>query len=205
MALFMLAAAAYFIGTGLSTLAADPAAPPSRLYWWPVMGLCALAGAWTGSRAARLSAGNIRKTAWITMGALVLAASITGGWRLTDSGPIAWVYYTPARLDTALMEHRPVLMVFTAEWCLNCKALEHSVWNDRELADLMSRAAVVPMKVDLTGSNPAGKEQLRKAGSLTIPFLTVLARNGHPVFKGDFYTAAQVTEAIRKATGEKGL
>jgi thiol:disulfide interchange protein len=78
------------------------------------------------------------------------------------------------------------------------------VWNDRELADLMSRAAVVPMKVDLTGSNPAGKEKLRKAGSLTIPFLTVLARDGHPVFKGDFYTAVQVTEAIRKALGEKG-
>ena len=204
MAIFMLAAAAYFIGTGLSTLAADPASPPSRLYWWPVMGLCALSGAWTGFRAARLTAGNIRKAAWITVGALVLAASIAGGWRLTDSGPIAWVTYTPERLDKALTERRPVVMVFTAEWCLNCKALEHSVWNDRELADLMSRAAVVPMKVDLTGSNPAGKEKLREAGSLTIPFLTVLARDGHPVFKGDFYTAVQVTEAIGKAIGETG-
>jgi thiol:disulfide interchange protein len=78
------------------------------------------------------------------------------------------------------------------------------VWNDRELADLMSRAGVVPMKVDLTGSNPAGKEKLREAGSLTIPFLTVLARDGHPVFKGDFYTKEQVSEAIREAIGETG-
>lgn len=204
MAICMLAAAAYFIGTGVSTLAAGPAAPPSRLYWWPVMGLCALAGVWTGFRAARITAGNIRKAAWITVGALGLAASIAGGGRLTDSGPIAWVTYTPERLDKALTEHWPVVMVFTAEWCLNCKALEYSVWNDRELADLMSHAAVVPMKVDLTGNNPAGKEKLREAGSLTIPFLTVFARDGHPVFKGDFYTAAQVTEALRKALGAKG-
>ena len=205
MAILMLAGAAYFIGTGLSTLAATPSAPPSRLYWWPVMGSCALAGVWTGSRAARLSAGNIRKAAWITLGALVLAASIAGGWRLTDSGPIAWVYYTPQRLDKAYKEQRPVVMVFTAEWCLNCKALEHSVWKNRELADLMSRAGVVPMKVDLTGSNPAGKDKLRQAGSLTIPFLTVLARDGHPVFSGDYYTAGQVMEAIRKTTEGKGL
>ncbi len=205
MAIFMLAGAAYFIGTGLSTLAAEPAAPPSRLYWWPVMGLCALAGAWTGPRAARLSAGNIRKAAWITMGALVLAASIAGAWRLTDSGPIAWVYYTPQRLDEAYKQHRPVVLVFTAEWCLNCKALEQSVWKDRELADLLSRAEVVPMKVDLTGSNPAGKDKLRQAGSLTIPFLTVLDRDGHPVFSGDYYTAGQVMEAIRKTMEGKGF
>jgi thiol:disulfide interchange protein len=205
MAIFMLAGAAYFIGTGLSTLAAEPAAPPSRLYWWPVMGLCALAGAWAGPRAARLSTGNIRKAAWITMGVLVLAASIAGAWRLTDSGPIAWVYYTPQRLDEAYKEHRPVVLVFTAEWCLNCKALEQSVWKDRELADLMSRAGVVPMKVDLTGSNPAGKDKLRQAGSLTIPFLTVLDRDGHPVFSGDYYTAGQVMEAIRKTMERKSF
>jgi hypothetical protein len=45
MAILMLAAAAYFIGIGLGTLLSDPAAPLSRFHWWPVMILCAAAGA----------------------------------------------------------------------------------------------------------------------------------------------------------------
>jgi thiol:disulfide interchange protein len=57
--------------------------------------------------------------------------------------------------------------------------------------------------VDLTGSNPAGREKLREAGSLTIPLLVVYAADGRPVFKSDFYTAAQVMEAIEAASASR--
>jgi thiol:disulfide interchange protein DsbD len=204
MAILMLAAAAYFIGIGLGTLLSDPAATAGRLYWWPVMILCAAAGAWTGLRAVRLSSGKRAKAICAALGAALVALCLYGAVRLTDTGPIAWAAFTPERLDRAFKEHKTVVMIFTAEWCLNCKALEQSVWDNPELVKLVSGPSVVPIKVDLTGSNPSGNEKLREAGSLTIPFLTVLARDGQPVFKGDFYTAAQVTEAIRKTLGEKG-
>jgi thiol:disulfide interchange protein len=118
---------------------------------------------------------------------------------LTDTGPIAWVSYTPQRLDRAFKEHKPVVMIFTAEWCLNCKALEQSVWRDPELVKLVSGPALLPVKVDLTGSNPDGRKMLQEAGSLTIPLLVVYAADGQPMFKSDFYTAGQVIEAIRAA------
>ena len=54
MGVFMLAAAAYFIGIGAQTLSADTGADP-RLLWWPVTGLCALGGVWMGVGAARLA------------------------------------------------------------------------------------------------------------------------------------------------------
>ncbi len=203
MAIFMLAAAAYFAGTGVSSLAAEPGTPPSQAYWWPVMGLCAAAGMWAAWRASRLSAGTFAKTVWFVAAGLALGASVLGGLRLTDHGPVAWVYFTPQRLEKAIAEQHAVAMVFTAEWCLNCKALEQAVWSDRELAGWIAREPVVPMRVDLTGDNPAGKAKLREMGSLTIPFLAVLAADGRTVFTGDFYTAEQVRQAIRRALGKE--
>jgi thiol:disulfide interchange protein len=197
MAIFMLAAAAYFIGIGLGTLLSDPPAPAGRLHWWPVMILCAAAGAWTGLRGFTLSSRRRTKTIWAALGAAIVALSLYGAVRLTDTGPIAWVPYTPERLAGAFKEQKTVVMIFTAEWCLNCKALEQSVWGNPELVRLVSEPSVLPIKVDLTGSNPAGRKMLQEAGSLTIPLLLVYKPDGRPVFRSDFYTADQVVEAIR--------
>jgi thiol:disulfide interchange protein DsbD len=116
---------------------------------------------------------------------------------LTDTGPIAWAAYTPDRLERAFKEHKTVAMIFTAEWCLNCKALEQGVWGNPELVRLVSEPSVLPVKVDLTGSNPEGRKRLQAAGSLTIPLLLVYTPDGRPIFRSDFYTADQVMRAIR--------
>jgi thiol:disulfide interchange protein len=88
---------------------------------------------------------------------------------------------------------------FTAEWCLNCKALEETVLHNRKITALLAGENIVPMKVDLTGNNPPGKAKLREVGSLTVPLLVVFAPDGRPVFKSDFYTVDQVIAAIEKA------
>ena len=197
MALLMLAAAAYFIGIGIGTLLSDPAAPAGRLHWWPVMILCAAAGAWTGLRAFTLSSGKRAKALWASVGAGIVVLSLYGAARLTDTGPIAWAAYTPDRLERAFKEHKTVAMIFTAEWCLNCKALEQGVWGNPELVRLVSEPSVLPIKVDLTGSNPEGRKRLQAAGSLTIPLLLVYTPDGQPIFRSDFYTADQVMVSIR--------
>ncbi len=199
MAILMLAAAAYFIGIGLGTLLSDPAATAGRLYWWPVMILCAAAGAWTGLRAVRLSSGKRAKAIWAALGAAIVALCLYGAVRLTDTGPIAWAAFTPERLDRAFKEHKTVVMIFTAEWCLNCKALEQSVWDNPELVKLVSGPSVVPIKVDLTGNNPEGRKMLQEGGSLTIPLLLIYKPDGQPVLRSDFYTATQVVEALRES------
>jgi thiol:disulfide interchange protein len=197
MAFIMLAAAAYFIGIGLNTWLSDAPAPPSRLHWWPVMFMCAAAGAWTGLRAFTLSSRKVVRATGAALGTAIVALCLYGAVRLTDTGPIAWASYTPQRLDTAFKEQKIVVMIFTAEWCLNCKALEQSVWGNPELAKLVSGPSMLPIKVDLTGSNPEGRKMLQDAGSLTIPLLVVYSRDGRPIFRSDFYTIDQVMEAIK--------
>ena len=198
MGVFMLAAAAYFIGIGAQTLSAETGGDP-RLLWWPVTGLCALGGVWMGVGAARLAGTTAVRLAWGAAGAAVVLLAVAAAAGLSDSGPLRWVPYTPERFAAAERERRPVVMVFTAEWCLNCKALEQGVWKDREVARAISESGAVPMKVDLTAGNPAGRAKLREAGSLTIPLLLVYGSAGETALRSDFYTADQVIAAVRAA------
>ena len=94
-------------------------------------------------------------------------------------------------------------MDFTAEWCLNCKALEESVLHDQKMTELLAKEDIVPMKVDITGHNPAGKTKLKEVGSLTVPLLVVFTPDGTPVFKSDFYTVSQILGAVERARSSK--
>lgn len=196
MGLFMLAAAAYFIGVALVSLFSDPATPPSKLYWWPVMFFSTAGGAWLAYRAFQIPSGIKIKSVFAGIGILVVALSVWGAIHLTDQGPIDWVYFSPQQYEAAIGNRKIVVMVFTAEWCLNCKALEQGVLNSPKIVNLFNHENIVPMKVDITGNNPAGRAKLREVGNLTIPLLIIFSPNGEPKFRSDFYTADQVIEAI---------
>jgi thiol:disulfide interchange protein DsbD len=203
MGLFMLAAAAYFLGVGISALLITPPNPPSKIFWWPVMGMVAAGGTWLAFRTLALDGKKITKTVFVSLGLILMVLPIWGATRLSDEGPINWTYYTPERFKTAIAQRKTVVMDFTAEWCLNCKVLEEGVLNDRRIINLLAREHIVPMKVDITGNNPAGKAKLKAVGSLTVPLLVVFAPDGNPVFKSDFYTVDQVLGAVEKALGSK--
>jgi thiol:disulfide interchange protein DsbD len=199
MGLFMLAAAAYFIGVGLAALFSSPPNPPSKLYWWPVMLFSFAAGGWLAYRTLQIAAGKKIRAFFTVLGVIVVAFSAWGAVRLTDRGPIDWVYYTEKRFEAAANEHKVIVMVFTAEWCLNCKAMEQGVLNSPEITTLFEHDKIVAMKVDITGNNPAGKAKLREVGNLTIPLLVIFSPDGQQIFKNDFYSVAQVQEAVSKA------
>ena len=55
------------------------------------------------------------------------------------------------------------------------------------------------MKVDLTGSNPAGEALLAEAGRVAIPALLVRGPAGETL-NSEAYTAAQVVAAVEAAT-----
>jgi len=204
MGIFMLAAAAYFLGTGLSALAVTPPEPPSRIYWWGVMGCTAAAGLWTAYRTLRITTRKMVRSICVVLGLLVFVASIYGGIRFTDKGPVDWTYYTEERYQSALEEGRAVVMKFTAAWCLNCKALEQSVFRNKAVVERLQQEDVIPIKVDITGNNPAGKERLRRTGYLTIPLLVIYSPDGRETWKRSFYTAAEVIRAVDQATANLG-
>lgn len=198
MGLFMLAAASYFIGTGLSAFFASPSTPPSRAYWWAVMLFCAAGGAWVAFRAYRIEMKKKWRFFLTVLGVFLIIGSGAAGNHLTAKESVNWIYYTPDRFDLALRQKKIVVMDFSAEWCLNCKALEEGVLNTRIVSRLLNSRDVAPIKVDITGHNPDGRKLLKKIGHLTIPLLVIYDPNGQEVFRSDFYTIEQVLGAVEK-------
>ncbi|MEN8806335.1 MAG: cytochrome c biogenesis protein CcdA [Desulfobacterales bacterium] len=202
MGLFMLAAAAYFIGSGVSALLMTPPSPPEKGYWWAVMGFIALGGLWLAYRTIRIASKNFQRLLFVSLGVILVTSSLYGGMRLTDRGPIDWIYYTPQRFQQAIDQRQVVVMVFSAEWCLNCKALEQSVLTSASVVEQFTRKDVAPIKVDITGNNPQGKAKLQEIGHLTIPLLVVYSPAGKEIFKSDFYTVDQILAAVNKARAD---
>ena len=201
MGLLMLAAAAYFAGTGLAGWTATPPDPPSRLYWWSVALFIAMAGGWLGFRTLRLAPAIGRRIVFVGMGVALVAVAVTLGVRLTDRGPINWTYYTPERLQQASASQKVIVLEFTAEWCLNCHALEQAVLRQPAVVELLNRPDVAAIKVDITGNNEDGDRKLVEVGRRSIPYLVIYDPAGRRVFSSDAYTVEQVTRAMQKAFG----
>ena len=203
MGLLMLAAAAYFLGVGLSGAMQQEGAPPSRIYLWVVAACVASSGVWLAWRTLEIAKTSTTKFIFVLLGFVITIVAILGGFRLTDKGPIDWEYYTPELLSEKLDEGNVVVLEFTAEWCLNCKLLESTVLHDSKVVEAFGADDVSPIKIDLTGNNVSGNELLNEVGGLRIPLLIIMGPDGEEDFRGDFYTADQILEAIKKSRGGK--
>lgn len=106
--------------------------------------------------------------------ALVVTLVIAGPFG-KGSGGVKWVSYSSEVLQRAEAAHQPRLLEFTADWCINCKVLEETVYSSPAVARALSRAGVVPVQVDMTRSNPAGEALLARYGGHALPYAVVVA------------------------------
>lgn len=202
--LCLLAAGAYFLGVGLNGLLTTPPDEPGLWHWWLVCGILMAAGLWLAIRALKLGGRRPAAIAWAIVGITMAIGSFTMGRSLTAHGPIDWVMYTPERLAEVQSQGKAVLVDFTAQWCLNCQVLEHQVLFDEKIVTLLKTGQIVPMKVDLTSSNPDGSALLSKAGRVTIPLLVIYAPDGKEMFKSDSYTVTQVADILKPLAKSDG-
>jgi thiol:disulfide interchange protein DsbD len=87
----------------------------------------------------------------IRLTAIILA--IVFGFILL-SGPqkslINWQPYDANVIATAQKENRPVIIDFSADWCLSCKILDKTVFSSKQVADLIKQKGVLAIKADTT-------------------------------------------------------
>ncbi len=114
---------------------------------------------------------------------LVLAIVVATGFRDVpldggDAG-IPWQAYSDHRLAQSVGQ--PVLVEFTADWCINCKALERTTFNDKRLLDIIGAVGVIPLQVDLTQVDEQRRELFDRFGGRAIPYIVVIDRQGQLV------------------------
>jgi len=63
---------------------------------------------------------------------------------------IDWQGYDGAKIEAAVESKRPVLIKFTADWCMSCKVVERSVYSRKDVAALIESSGVFVVKADTT-------------------------------------------------------
>ena len=107
---------------------------------------------------------------WLIRIIAVVLAVAAGRLFLSAPAPklIDWQKYDAELIRTSIAEQRPVLIKFTADWCLSCQAVETTVYSRQDIGELIKRKNVLAIKADTTAKDyPATialKEVYREPG-----------------------------------------
>jgi len=117
----------------------------SVLYFAVILAFCVwMWGSWVNFSTPELKKWAVRITA-------VIIAVAAGIILLTPKEQkIDWQKYDAKKIQQARDESRPVLIKFTADWCLSCKVVDKLVFARDDVAQLIEQKNVLPIKADTT-------------------------------------------------------
>jgi thiol:disulfide interchange protein len=85
-----------------------------------------------------------------------------------------WASYSHKRFEQELIENkRTVLIDFTADWCANCKFLEATVLESKEVIEAVENKNIVTFRADCTKSDQEGTQLLRRLGAESVPTMAI--------------------------------
>jgi thiol:disulfide interchange protein DsbD len=169
--LILLAMAVYFL---------DPVLPETA-YYILLGGLLAVGGLIMGFVLKVVSTSRFfnifRPTAGIGLVAAGLWFVFAPGHILGITPGIPWLPYDDDHLVEARSKNLPVVIDFSAEWCLPCEELDHETFNQPEV--IQAAKKIMPLRADLTQSGSQEVVDLRiKYGIRGVPTIVFLDGNG---------------------------
>jgi thiol:disulfide interchange protein/DsbC/DsbD-like thiol-disulfide interchange protein len=159
--------------------------------------------AWAAGQAQRGS----RVFAWVGTAAAVLSALVIVSATLPGSALAArsvllrqdthgWAEWSPRTLTQALSSGRPVLVDFTAAWCVTCQANKRLVlYSDRVTAALAAKGVTL-LRADWTNRNDAIAHELARFGRSGVPLYVLYDTAGRAQVLPEILTEGLVLDAL---------
>lgn len=119
-----------------------------------------------------------------------------------------WESFEADRVLAALHSQRPVVIDFTADWCLTCKFVERTTLDTRETKALLAKHDFAAFRADWTDGNEDISTVLSKFDASSIPVLAVIspARPKETIILRDAWTQETLHEVLKQAaSGQKAL
>ena len=117
------------------------------------------------------------------------------------SDSIAWQTWSPEAVAKARTEGRPVLVDFTADWCLTCKYNLRAAIDVSEVRTKLKELNAVALIGDNTDEDPAIVAELKKFDRAGVPLVLVYPRDGQspPEVLPALLTKGLVLDALDRA------
>ena len=147
-------------------------------------------------------------TAAAVAAAVALAAALWPGYAppaatASDTGAQAdlpFEAWSPERVAAAHAAGKPVLVDFTAAWCVTCQVNERVALSTPSVADAFRRTGAIYLKGDWTRKDPAIAAELARHGRAGVPlYLVYGAQSGEGVILPQILTEKLVIQALEDA------
>lgn len=117
-------------------------------------------------------------TATLGIALIVVALWVSQPGVVAGKGEVNMLPASKAAIQQAVEEGKPVILVFTADWCPFCRRLERETFTDGEVARLAKQFTV--FRVDMTSSNlpPETAELAKQYGAEGLPTVAFLNGQG---------------------------
>jgi thiol:disulfide interchange protein len=128
-----------------------------------------------------------------------VAAAAPGETAQAKPGDDVWQPYSAARVAELNAAGRPLLVNFTASWCLTCLVNERNAFSDAAVQEIFRDKKVTLMKGDWTNRDPAITKALAAFGRAGVPLYVVYnSKPGatEPVVLPQIITAGVVRSAF---------
>ena len=138
----------------------------------------------------------------LAMGVSLLLVTAFGLYALLAApNQIRWQPWTPATVEKARAEGRPVLVDFTADWCLTCQVNKRTSLEVAAVQSRLKELQAVALLGDYTQTDPAITAELSRFGRAGVPLVLVYPKNGSkpPIVLPSVLTPSIVLEALKKA------
>jgi len=176
-------------------------------------GILLAAAAWIVGAAQKQAVMGGRPVVLVSLAALLAVVAIGGGafWPQytlaatpdaagADAAHLDYEPYTPARLAALQAEGRPVLVNYTAAWCVSCQVNDRVALSTGAVAEALKRNNAVYLKADWTKRDTAIANELASFGRAGVPlYLVYGAKGGEPVILPSILTTGVVVKALDAA------